>query len=152
MIKRIIVEGADQQGKSTLCKFLAAQLGWKVVHFAKPDENFDFVKGYMLDDNTISDRNFVSELVYSRVNDKKSRAQRELLANLFRTSDTLLIMVDRRSEFVFDAKRHEDYTEEQISKARMYYAYEYDMIRMHKVTFNPNRDSEVELLKYINEW
>jgi thymidylate kinase len=138
MIERIIVEGADQQGKSTLCKLLAEQLGWKVKHYGKPSPDFDYVRDYLVPPKTICDRSFPSEIVYSRVNDVKSRCSINLLSNIMRHQNCLLIILDRNSDFVFDSSRHEDYTESQITRALVLYRALFKQIDMQKVIINPN--------------
>lgn len=136
MIKRIIIEGADQQGKTTLCNLLQEKLGWNVLHFGKPFEGFDFVKDYLLPKDTISDRNFLSEVVYSKVQGRISRAQPTLLCNLMQ--DTLLILLDREDDFVFDGERSEAYSQEDIEKAIRFYRDEFKELKMEKMRLNPN--------------
>lgn len=136
MIKRIIIEGADQQGKTTLCNLLQEKLGWCVMHFGKPYEGFDFIADYALLEDTISDRNFLSEVVYSRVQGRISRAQPTLLCNLFK--DTLLILLDREDDFVFDGSRSEAYSQEDIEKAIGFYRDEFMKLKMEKMRLNPN--------------
>lgn len=138
MIKRIIIEGADQQGKTTLCNLLQEKLGWDVMHFGKPFEGFDFIKDYKLPEHTISDRNFLSEVVYSRVNNKKSRAASILLCNMFKRDDTLLILLDRDKDYVFDGSREEAYDEASIKLAIYYYREEFNKLTLNKVRLNPN--------------
>jgi thymidylate kinase len=138
MIKRIIVEGADQQGKTTLVNYLSEKLKWNIIHFRKPAENFDFVSGYMIPEKTISDRNFLSEIVYSQVCERKSRASMELLSNVFRTRDTLLIVLDREDSFIFDKSRKEDYVESDIYFAIDLYKKEFKKVNMEKMILNPN--------------
>jgi thymidylate kinase len=143
MVKRIIIEGADQQGKTTLRDELANALGWCTTHYSKPFEGFDFVTDYLLPENTISDRNFLSEVVYSKVNGKPSRAQASLMCNLFSRDKTLLILMDREEDFVFDTERLEDYSLENIEKARNLYRVEFDKLNINKIKLNPN-SSEYE--------
>lgn len=157
MITKIIVEGADQQGKSTLCKFLAEQLGYSVVHFGKPEKGFDFGEDYAIQEKTISDRNFLSERVYSRIRQEKSKVNMPVVKSIFST-DTLVILVDRGENFVFDDSRPEMYSETQIRKAMRFYRDEYDMLRMNKIHFNPNCAGQkygydmFDLVKYIQSW
>lgn len=118
--KAIIVEGADQQGKSTLCAALSQKLGWSIQHFGKPGNDFDFKDDYLLKPGTISDRNFISEMVYSKVNGEPSRIEdlQYLISNF--KDDVLIVYVDRFDSFEFD-DRPEQYTEAQIIEAREHY-------------------------------
>jgi hypothetical protein len=138
MIKRIIIEGADQQGKTTLREILAEKLGWNVMHFGKPREDFDYIRDYRLPVHTISDRNFLSEVVYSRIDNRKSKAASTLLCNVHRNDDTLLILMDREKDFVFDSSREEAYDEAQIKLAVYYYRQEFDKLNIKKLRLNPN--------------
>jgi thymidylate kinase len=138
MIKRIIIEGADQQGKSTLCNLLHKELGWDIKYFGKPFDGFNFVEDYMLNNYTISDRNFLSEVVYSKIRGEKSRAQATLLCNIFKQSGTLLVLLDRGDDYVFDDSRHEDFTQHDIHKAIKIYREEFPKLDMEKMVLNPN--------------
>lgn len=149
MIKRIIIEGADQQGKTTLCNQLAKQLEWDVIHYRKPDESFNFTSGYKLPIYTISDRNFLSEIVYSKITDRPSRASMELQSNVHRHDETLLIMLDREDDFKFDSNRHEDYNLNQIIKARLVYRDEFKKLNMEKMKLNPNSPHYFEQVQSI---
>lgn len=151
MIKRIIIEGADQQGKTTLCNKLQEALGWNVMHFGKPHEGFDFVKDYRLPEHTISDRNFLSEVVYSRINSKKSRAATTFLCNMFKHDGTLLILLDREKSFVFDGSREEAYDEAAIKLAIYYYREEFNKLNIEKMRLNPNcPDYAIHVQSIIN--
>ncbi len=137
MIKRIIVEGADQQGKTTLCQHLCKQLGWPIIHFGKPTEDFDFLKDYFTPDNTICDRSFLSEVVYSKINNRPSLAPHHALQTIMK-GDTLLILMDRQDYFYFDDMRHEEYSKMQIINAINIYREEYEKIFLDKVLLNAN--------------
>lgn len=151
-IKKIIIEGADQQGKSSLCAFLKKQLGWRVKHYPPPSRTFNFVDGYFLDDNSISDRNFMSELVYSRLRPNIGCRITNLNAILEHHKDTLLILCDRGNMFLFD-ERDEQYTEAQIREARDLYRYEYEKLDMQKMVYNPHSNESnkriIELIQKI---
>lgn len=150
MIKRIIVEGADQQGKTTLCNLLKEKLGYDVVHYGKPADDFDFHVDYFLQDNTISDRNFLSEIVYSRINNRESRIKGpEKLEQDFIDSETVLILMDRGPHFEFDNTRHEDYSQYDIAKAIGIYREEFKKLKLRKFQLNTNCncfESNVDML------
>lgn len=152
MIKRIIIEGADQQGKTTLCKFLSKELEWPIVHFGKPPYNFNFLTDYVVPVNTISDRNFLSEVVYRKMQGMQPRVDLARMDYLFNDKSTVLILVDREEHFKFDTERHEDFTLEQIEKAREIYREEFRGLRMMKIPFNINDSSMEMLLVYLKQW
>ena len=139
--KSIIVEGADQQGKSELCKQLANLTGFKIVHYGMPPQGFDFHEDYILEDGIIYDRNFLSEVVYARIRRQPCRVKRlEALQHRMIANMTLLILCDRGSYFNFDDSRHEEYKEVQIEMAMNLYRRNYANLIMSKMKFNPNTD------------
>lgn len=147
-IKSIIVEGADQQGKSFIAKFLSERLDWNVVHYGMPPPDFDFYRDYILHDHTISDRNYLSEVVYSKIRKQKCRIMNHIAIER-EMKNTLLILADRRNSFVFD-NRDEEYNEKQIYEARELYRYEFRKLSMNKMLVNlSDRKSEQKLLKLI---
>lgn len=137
----IIVEGADQQGKSELCKRLSSLTGYEIIHYGMPPDGFDFNDDYILGKGIIYDRNFLSERVYSKIRKENSRVPHPLELQLrFIANNTLLILCDRESDFRFDADRYEEYKELEIEKARTLYRSEYKNLFMSKMRFNPNTD------------
>ena len=139
MVQRIIVEGADQQGKSTLCKFLSDKLGFNVVHFGKPSEDFDYIKDYLVPPKTICDRSFLSEVVYSKIIGRHCLAPQTLLCNILEKQNTLVILLDRGDDFVFDSTRKEDYTEKEIRATISWYRLVFNQIEIrNKMKLNPN--------------
>lgn len=147
MIKAIIVEGADQQGKTTLCKKLQSALGWTVKHYGPPSEDFDFHGDYLLEAHTISDRNFISEIVYSTIKGKEHRVK-DLDALVDKMDDVLLVYVDRYEDFNFQ-HRNEMYTYSQILEARSIYREVIAEINMKKFIFENTDNSMLELLNLI---
>lgn len=139
--KSIIVEGADQQGKSQLCEQLAKLTGFEIKHYGMPDGDFNFSSDYLLEPGVISDRNFMSEIVYSKIRGEKMRIQyMTWLQQMMIERGTLLILCDREHQFVFEADRDEEYKREQILKARELYRIAYYDLDMSKMRFNPNID------------
>lgn len=118
-INRIIVEGADQQGKTTLCNFLSENLGWPVIHYGPPKEGFNFHSDYFFDEYTISDRNFISEICYERTKGKNHRIKNVL--SLQRDMyGTLVVYVDRFENYAYE-KRAEEFSKEFINMVRQKY-------------------------------
>ena len=70
----IIVEGAEQQGKSTICRLLNERLNIPIIHMNKNygfiDGKFDYVESYFVSINgtnqIIFDRHYLSEIVYGK--------------------------------------------------------------------------------------
>jgi len=139
MIRNIIVEGADQQGKSTVCDMLHGLLNWPVEHFnlTIPKE-FDFHGSYILPENSISDRSYLSEIVYSSIRGCESRVvKKELLEERMKCRCTLLILCDRKENYTH-SNRDEYLSESQILRARAVYRDVFEEVRMVKTKVDPS--------------
>lgn len=71
---RLIIDGPDGGGKSTLAKRIAEQSGFEIIHFSYPkteEEKANMFKMYTdaiyKHDNVIFDRSWYSEMVYGRI-------------------------------------------------------------------------------------
>ena len=68
--KKIVVEGVDGTGKSTLSKSIGEEFNLQIQHYHAPSDHFSFYDNYMYNlenkDNTIFDRFFLSEIAYSK--------------------------------------------------------------------------------------
>lgn len=65
---RIILEGADGVGKTTLAKILADKYGLDYCHCGKTDpSDYDFYKQSVRKDNIVWDRHTIGELIYPSV-------------------------------------------------------------------------------------
>jgi len=67
MLKRVIVEGPDCSGKSTLVNQLKNSLKWdaKSLHHIEGDQFTRYLREYAFTENIIFDRSHISEEVYS---------------------------------------------------------------------------------------
>jgi len=67
MIKRIIIEGPDCSGKSTVVERIKNMLHWdsKSLHHIEGDQFERYLKEYANNLNTVFDRSHISEIVYS---------------------------------------------------------------------------------------
>lgn len=65
---RIILEGCDGVGKTTLAKLLANEYGLDICHCGKSDPcDYDFYRQSVRKDNVVWDRHTIGELIYPRV-------------------------------------------------------------------------------------
>lgn len=68
MGKRIILEGPDGAGKTTLAHILAFKYGLDICHCTASDPNdFDFYKQSVRKDNIVWDRHTIGELIYPKI-------------------------------------------------------------------------------------
>lgn len=71
---RVIIEGADGVGKTTLSKQIAENAGIDYIHFDADDPaDFDFFKQFIKKDNIVCDRHVLGELVYPKYYGRKPR-------------------------------------------------------------------------------
>ena len=87
MIKKILIEGPDCSGKSTLVNRLKNLLKWdaKSLHHLPGEQYPRYLKEYALNDFTIIDRGHISEHVYSclwRNGGPFSNLEKEILDNV----------------------------------------------------------------------
>lgn len=70
---KIILEGADGTGKTTLAKILADKYGLDICHCTQHDpSDFNFYKETMRKENTVWDRHTIGELIYPIVFERKA--------------------------------------------------------------------------------
>lgn len=65
---KIIIEGCDGTGKTTLAKALAEKYGLDIIHVTNRDSNtFDFYKQSFGKDDVVWDRNVIGEMIYPKI-------------------------------------------------------------------------------------
>ena len=68
---RIIIEGCDGTGKTTLAKLLANEYNLDICHCGREDPcDYDFYKQSVRKDNVVWDRHTIGELIYPKVFDR----------------------------------------------------------------------------------
>ena len=78
MTNKIIIEGCDGTGKTTLCKQLAEKYGLDVVHITSKDPNdFEFYKETLRKTNVVYDRHFLGELIYPKIYNRQGNLDRD---------------------------------------------------------------------------
>lgn len=114
----IIVEGADQSGKSHVCNELSALLGFSIHHFSRPGPDTDFKMEYIRPVYhtifpLIFDRSYLSEMVYGEI----FRGYSGVSPEIKKTTESFLnerkyVMVYLKRENYKWEERPEMYTEE----------------------------------------
>lgn len=91
---RIILEGPDGGGKTTLANKLAKKYGLEIIHMTRRDSmKFKHLSVLLDKDDVIWDRQFISEYVYSNVFNRPKVLLEEDYKNLFKKVDDLKIKI-----------------------------------------------------------
>lgn len=69
---KIILEGVDGAGKTTLAKILAEKYGLDICHCTQHDAaDYDFYRQTLRKENVVWDRHTLGELIYPKIFDRK---------------------------------------------------------------------------------
>lgn len=75
---RIILEGADLTGKSTLAKELANKLDLSYIHVVRKDlHTFSFYIHSMFKEDVVFDRHFIGEMIYPTLFNRKGNLDKD---------------------------------------------------------------------------
>lgn len=75
---KIILEGVDGAGKTTLAKILAEKYGLDIAHCTQHDAaDYDFYRQTLRKENIIWDRHTIGELIYPKVFNRKQKLSSE---------------------------------------------------------------------------
>lgn len=75
---RIILEGVDGAGKTTLAKILAEKYGLDICHCTQYDAaDYDFYRQTVRKENVVWDRHTIGELIYPTIFDRKQQISTE---------------------------------------------------------------------------
>jgi thymidylate kinase len=141
----IIVEGGEQQGKTTFCDKLTKRLGIEVVHFGPASPDFDYFSGYFVDIDTrggpfIFDRSFVSELAYGKIFNRKNITPEILKKVQDRFTDLgyFLVLLELNRPWI---DRAETVTKEQNERVKQAYREIFPTLSMDKFVIEPSDES-----------
>lgn len=142
-----IVEGADQQGKTTVIETFFKDR--KVAKFGVPDKDFDFLYGYIIPYSnewcTVYDRSFLSEIVYSRVLGREVRVKHlDRLLEYFNKAGFVFIFLEMK-DFVWQ-DREEVYDAELNVKFLAEYRRLFEEIECEKYFLDPKDSSTSRML------
>lgn len=94
---RIILEGADGTGKTTLAKILAEKYNLDICHCGRTDPcDYDFYRQSIRKDNIVWDRHTIGELIYPTIFDRVQQIGTEdvrLVISYAKTLDTKVFVL-----------------------------------------------------------
>lgn len=135
---RLIVEGPDGVGKTTIVKQLAEHFNCDILHMTEHGSKrlSDYqMKAFL--DNVISDRSFLSELVYTQVFNRENPInvhEYEELIKQYQSKGWMIIILDASTKCLTERLNlrgdEDEYKVKNIADLRMFYralAYFYDL-------------------------
>jgi len=146
----IIVEGAEQVGKSTFCQKLREWLDLDLVHMHKDygfvEGKFDYFKSYFhdidkQDEPIVFDRHYVSELAYGRLFDRDNiddKIKAQIETKLRDLGYIIVLLVPRAGAWL---DREEMITSEQNELVSQYFDEAYEDLRVTKIKVNAFDDA-----------
>jgi thymidylate kinase len=152
----IIVEGADQMGKTTFCDKLSKELNMGIIHYAPPKPGINFYNEYTK--HIISatrpilfDRNYVSEMVYGPLFRGSSGVTPEIkrqIEDVYNNRNYCLILLNRKN-YVWE-NRPELYTEEQNKLVIANFLKVFSTLKITKLLIDAFDSDSIE--KAVNFW
>lgn len=150
----IILDGAEQQGKSTLAAKLSKLLGYPIRHFDKPPKNFDFWEDYFIEAESncpwLLDRCFTSELVYGKYFNRNriSDEHKARLEKRFTSLNYMFVLCELNNDWI---DRDETVTKEQNIEIKKLYRDMYNNLNMPKIIVRPDENGIKQILKLHNK-
>lgn len=160
----IILDGADQSGKSTLAERLGKLIQTNYYHYDPPKNVHDWVKEYTKflkyetkDAKVLVDRCYLSEMVYGpifRTHSGVDSVAKMEIENILQERKYIYVLCHREDfgEHNFDY-RNELYDFEGIMKARDSFVNEFEKVNLPKIRVNPfdGDDAIKTILAFMSE-
>jgi len=141
----IIVEGAEQQGKTTFCKKLQERLGIEVIHYGPAAKDYDYFNGYFVDIDQrggpfVFDRSYISELSYGKVFSRNNITTeiKDKIESKFSDLGYFMILLELNRPWI---GREETVTKEQNEKVKVAYREIYPTLNIDKFIIEPNEQN-----------
>ncbi|MFA5887236.1 MAG: hypothetical protein WC852_00815 [Candidatus Nanoarchaeia archaeon] len=158
MITRIIVEGSDCSGKSTVVDRVKNALHWdsKSLHHREGSQFARYLKEYATNENIVFDRSHFSEEVYSnlwRGGSPFSKPEKQILDGIC-SIDTLIIFTCPPAEVLKERYLKRGYEQqirlEELEKSRELFCSEFNGIP-HRLYLSKNYGELEELIREVKE-
>jgi thymidylate kinase len=159
MTNGIIVDGAEQQGKSTFTEKLSKLTNLPIIHMDKEygfiNGKFDYIESYFIDINkengVIFDRHFISEICYGKLFNRNNITKEIIKENecrLNKLNYIYIILEMKEKEWI---EREEYIDESQNNKIKQYFRELYESSNINnKFYIDPRNDNAIEFI--FNKW
>lgn len=156
----IIIEGVDGSGKSTLAKKLEKDLGYKVLPVIPLKPGHELVWDFFInsDDIYISDRSFITDLVYRSFDNKGRNFKPENINRWLMSKKLLIIHCDTDTSFEDSIKRGEDNITKKEHHHNIKEMYKYYLLHVNEyletvvIKYDWKTDKYKELLKLVKDF
>lgn len=158
MITRIIIEGPDCSGKSTVVDRIKNALHWdsKSLHHREGNQFARYLKEYAASEHIVFDRSHFSEEVYSKLwrgGSPFSKEEKEILDNICRLN-TLVIFTCPEAEVLKERYLKRGYEQqikpEELEKSRELFCSEFSKVP-HSLYTSKDYDELNVLVKEVRE-
>lgn len=106
---RIIIEGADGVGKSTIAKKIAEKFNLSLVHFTNKDpRDLNFYYQSLRKNNVVYDRSFLSEMIYPKIFNRPEKLKEYEFQYLLEKAKELDIKIFIINNYDFELKNFEE--------------------------------------------
>ena len=106
---KIIIEGADGTGKTTLAKILADKYGLEICHCTQHDPaDFYFYRETLRKENVIWDRHTIGELIYPLIFDRKAKitdVEAKAVIDIAKSEDVKIFVLTAPIETIYKRLR-----------------------------------------------
>jgi cytidylate kinase len=151
MVSAIIIDGAEQQGKSTFVKNLSKELNIKnIFHFGIPDKNFNFIESYfnnfIPNETIICDRHYMSELCYGKLKNRNNINNQLIteLENRLNKLNIIYVIVEMNKQWI---NRKEYINESENETIKQYFRYFFNKSNLkNKLFLNPLDSSSLNII------
>lgn len=106
---RIIIEGADGVGKTTIAEKIADKFNLSLVHFTNKDpRDLNFYYQSLRKNNVVYDRNFLSEMIYPKIFNRPEKLKKYEFEYLLEKAKELEIRIIILNNDLYSLKDSED--------------------------------------------
>ena len=106
---RVIIEGADGVGKSTIAKKIAEKFNLSLVHFTNKDpRDLNFYYQSLRKNNVVYDRSFLSEMIYPKIFNRPEKLKEYEFKYLLEKANELDIKIIIINNYDFELKKFEE--------------------------------------------